>query len=523
MGKSRAAVVRLFAVSLVTALAPQTSTALQLHWSTGATSLNFTSATRCTLVVQADALEHTLPSTWRLVWVARDGSIQPLAIDPVAACQGTIAQAATVLPPSTPADSAASLATAIFCSAAGDKASTAYYLLDLPPGSSGKLKVAALDTTALIPRVVQSSEVTFNGGVPDAYPPLILSASSHHPGIPLTITITGAGLAQVDSAAVITPTSSWPLQIVTRDDSTVIAIAAVPEPLPSSILQLSVPGGGTATGVLPADEVLAADFTAAAFCPFRSCYFIDPNPAVYPKDFAFIYNTVPNPWRGMFHLYYTRNHRYLDPDLTQMAFGHTWSRDLRNWSIPDTTLEFPRGTVGWDKLHVWAPTIVQQSGTSYMFYTGVDSAGNQSIGYATTGLIDTSNTMWNRQRVSIFTPDSTNWAYQQRPWEFRDPFVMADPDSVGRFLMFYVASHRDGTHEFAVGLARNRAGTMARWIDLGFYRSTNQTNSGNGFTVESPHVFPDSVHAHPDSSGQATWRLFFSHGIDSKIDSTIRF
>src|SRR5207249_2287044 len=109
-----------------------------LHWSSGADALTFSSATRCTLVVQASPAEQRLPPSWRLLWVVQGCSIQPLALDPLGACQGTIAQVAAVVPPSTPADSATNMTTAMFCSAPSGIASTAYFVLDLPAGASGK-------------------------------------------------------------------------------------------------------------------------------------------------------------------------------------------------------------------------------------------------------------------------------------------------------------------------------------------------------------------------------------------------
>src|SRR5262249_26958662 len=63
-------------VLLLTLLVPHASSALQLRWSSGATDLSFSSATRCTLVVQADSAETRLPSEWRLLWVADSLSIQ---------------------------------------------------------------------------------------------------------------------------------------------------------------------------------------------------------------------------------------------------------------------------------------------------------------------------------------------------------------------------------------------------------------------------------------------------------------
>lgn len=55
---------------VVLLLLPAPSSAIELHWSSGADTLSFTSATRCTLIVQADSTEATLPNQWRLLWLA---------------------------------------------------------------------------------------------------------------------------------------------------------------------------------------------------------------------------------------------------------------------------------------------------------------------------------------------------------------------------------------------------------------------------------------------------------------------
>jgi hypothetical protein len=315
--------------------------------------------------------------------------------------------------PTTPADIAENLTAAHFCSAAAGVPSAAQFVLVLPSEGRGKLKVVGIDPTDPdSARIVQSPEVTFNGGVADPYPPVILRSTSSHPSVQLSVRVVGMGLAGVHSAAVLAPDSTWsvPLNVIEQSDSALAAVGDVLAPLPTSVLQLSASGSGTATAALPADPVLESGLASASDCQYHQCYFKDPNPAVIAKDFAFIYNTVPNPWRGLFHLYYTRRNRNLPPPEDEAALGHTWSQDLRNWSIPDTMVEFPRGSVGWDKLHVWAPTIIRQSGTYYMFYTGVDSAGDQRLGYATTALLDTSNTVWTRNRAAVFSADSTLWA-----------------------------------------------------------------------------------------------------------------
>jgi len=155
--------------------------------------------------------------------------------------------------------------------------------------------------------------------------------------------------------------------------------------------------------------------------------------------------------------------------------------------------------------------------------TGVDSVGNQSIGYATTAVIDTSNTAWTRNKISSFTTASApSWVYTAAPQQCRDPYVIPDPDNAGQVLMLYSAQNVTSPHDFAVGLARSQPGTFNSWVDLGYYPSTSLPASGNGFTVESSAIFPDSIHASPDSSHTATWRIIFTHGIDAGADSSMR-
>jgi sucrose-6-phosphate hydrolase SacC (GH32 family) len=248
-----------------------------------------------------------------------------------------------------------------------------------------------------------------------------------------------------------------------------------------------------------------------------STLFTDPNPAVEPKDFAFVYNTVPNPWRGMFHLIYIRKNKNLSGDATERTFGHAWSHDLTAWRVD--TAAFAVQAV-WDSRHVWAPSVVQNGNKYYMFYTGVGSDHNQRTGYATTIQLDTTNTMWARESTWVFSADSTSWAdpvghLVAGQQQFRDPFVFPHPnaDSAGVFFMLYTAEDtRFIPNGFnTVGLARNRLGTLARWLDLAYYRRTDIDHFFDG-DVESPHVFPDSG----TTSG---WRIMLTSGNGSESQS----
>lgn len=524
------------AVLLMTLLVPRSSFALQLRWSNNSTEVSFVSATRCTLVVQADSVESRLPEEWRMLWVADSLSIEFVAMDTLQACLLDQAQVSRIDSPASAADSAAHLLEAHFCSQ-GSTAMTALQVLDLPAGGRGKLRVIA--TGPISGAILESNEVRYNGGIDGAYASVALAASSSHATSQFVIRTSGVGLADVVEVIAQAPDSLWslPLLITEQTDSTLTAAANVFPSMPSSVLRLTNASGTVSIAPLAADglrEGIDPDFLALAdSCRQNHCYYFDPDPNVYPKDFAFLYAIAPNPARGLFHLFYIRNHKNVVPSSTTRSFGHAWSSDLRNWEADTSAAVFSVSANAWDRAHVWAPSIVQVGPEYHMFYTGVDDQadppttpyGNQRIGYATTTAIDTgSATVWTRRSSPTYTVNRTGWAWTDsttRRHEFRDPFIMADPDSAGRYLLFMVGQKQDA--DFAVGVARNAPSTLDVWKDLGYYRSTEYEYSGNGHTVESVTAFPDSAYSGSKTSAEATWRLLFTHGIDSPADSSIRF
>lgn len=278
----------------------------------------------------------------------------------------------------------------------------------------------------------------------------------------------------------------------------------MPEALEEASIVLETDGAGVGGDLVP-DDPLTLDPAAHNYVS----NFTDPNPSMRPKDFAFVYNTVPDGhggWRGRFHLFYIRA-RVGSGDDDARVLAHAWYRGAF-WSVD--TLAFP-ALAGWDGERVWAPSIVQFGGLYHMFYTGVDAAGNQRIGFATTSLLDTTNTVWTRSASHAFSASNTNWVSPVTPEQFRDPFVMVDPENSNRLLMFYAARNMfDGVHN-AVGVARSDIGNAGFWSDLGYLRSTDSHHSGGAVRVESPHVFPDSAHA-AGAPGDPLWRLFFTDG-----------
>src|SRR5881397_2241814 len=178
---------------------------LQLHWSSGASDLSFTSARRCTLVVQADLGEMHLPVDWQLVWVTNGCEIRPIAYDSLVACGGLTEQVRRLDDPADAIESVGNQTTAHFCSAGGGTA--AQVAFDLPDSTRARLRVVGVDSIRVtdnhrIPRLELSPEATVNGGVPDPYPPTVLGAPSTHSLLAFTVTLLGAGLANAQSLAI---------------------------------------------------------------------------------------------------------------------------------------------------------------------------------------------------------------------------------------------------------------------------------------------------------------------------------
>jgi hypothetical protein len=503
--------VALAALILLLQLAvPRQSSALQLRWSGGSTALDFSTNTRVVLRVQADSSEGVLPEWWKLISVSDSSGIHIVAPDSLTACQVDTAKVASVDAPSTPADSAANQTTAHLCSSESIRATVAFYTIDLVAGSKGRLKVVAL-SPADPDSVVESNEVVYNGGVEGNFPPTLLRTTSNHATASLEVTAVGAGLADVDSVTVGAADRLWsvPLVVQSKSPRRLTASADVPAKLPSAVVKVVSPSG---IGVedLPADNSSALVVVSATS---DTILYRDPDPGVYCHDFAFYYNSVPNPtdpahpWKGAFHLFYIR---VKIANSADSIIAHAWCDTLgAPWKV-DLNAFRPSG-VGWDKMKVWAPSIQQIGNLTYMFYTGVDALGNQSIGYATTPMLGTTNISWTRNQTPVYRAGNTVWAdsvgHETGRISFRDAFIMPDPDVVkypGRYLLFNAGEDGALFPHYAIGVARNRAGTLNQWDDGGKFFATDHTHMPfiTG-ALESPLVVRDSL--------TGAWRMFVSN------------
>jgi len=452
----------------------------------------------------ADASEGRLPTEWRLLWVADSLSVQFVAMDSLAACLLDQAQVSRIEGPATPADSAANLTKAYLCSDAGNPATIAWQTLDLPAGGQGKLKAVALDPNDPdSSQVLESNEVTYNGGVDGDYSPVILHASSVHQSLRLEVTAVGSGLNSVSSMGIAALDSTWtlPLAVTARGNASMTGVASVAAILPACMATVTSVGGSVSAGPLVAD---AEPPLEPESCELTFAENLLPPPdslshhtvAIQPKDLAWargFVDSVSN--RFALHLFYIRHSLYvIADDVNERSIGHTWTTDLNTWGLsPADTAALTARAGKFDELHVWAPTIVNRGPTFHMFYTGVrqeNGRNNQRIGVATSTDLNT----WTPEDDVVLTSPDVLWATKNPPAPFdgqqlRDPFVMADPVHPGKWLMYFVALDSLTSNKMAVGVATSS--DLRHWSALSKPFSSTERRTSLGLTtdVESPHVF----------------------------------
>lgn len=501
-------------VALLLCTATLPATAISLKWRSGASNLNFSAARRCTLMVQTGPSEP-LPSQWQLEWVTRSSADPCLVLRPEAVTVADTARVRSVdaslsIPEAQSGQQQAGLYTA-----GSNPPTTARYIFDASGATTAKLRLVAFIPTSVDSStfsVLQSSSVTLNGGVSSSYLPTVVRTLKTHPASVYRIKLAGAGLSSIVAATLVARDTSWhlPLMVTAQTDTTMTVEAEVGARLPAAVVQLTTGSGGSATAPIAADDVVTP------LNPTTSAVYYDPTSKTIAKDFAFLYD-----WAGNFHLFYIKhNNVYPQNDssffFNEKCLAHVWSADLMTWNaVPDTA--FRVQLHGWDNLHVWAPSFVQQGPTYYMFYTGVDSTGNQRIGYATsTSTLNTDNAhpmSWQRLSTWVLAAnmtashwaDTTGFGYSGAQ-QFRDPYVVEDPDSAGHFLMFYVAEVAARKPTMAVGVAKSIGTDLTRWRDLGPMYSTDAAQTFGDLIDESPLVFP-----HTDLNANHThrwWMLF---------------
>lgn len=506
----RGSIVLALAFALTASLASD-SGAVQLRWKSGASDLSFTEARSCTLLVHADS-GSTLPLDWRLLWITASNSgpapvldfeAEPDAgDDPAAACE--------LLIPASPSDVAARTLGARFCASAVGVDTVARLILRAPGAALAKLQVVGFTPSSqdsMDGTTERSNEITLNGGCSGTYPPVVFRAASTHRLGQLDVRLVGANLEGVGSVPISALDSAWthPLSVTSKSDSRLAARAVLAAPLPEIVVGAQDAGGGLGAAGIAADSFppLSPD---ACFATFEGS---SDTTGMQPKDFAFVY--AGDSW----HIFYTRQYMTGYTDRTNSRrIGHAVATDqhLSSWTVVDrSAIQVREGRI-WDNLHVWAPTIVRKPGdiTYYMFYTGVqlDTIPRQPpqspvfteiqrIGVATSVDLNT----WTQDPSPIFHNKMTSWAFQDSSgnivdtgggqfysdtWQFRDPFVMEDPDSLGRWLLYYVTID-SSLNRYVVGVARTLGTDLREWKDVWPLRRTS-TAFMNAGRDESPHV-----------------------------------
>ena len=492
-------------MTLFVAANPGSAKAIQLRWEPSATNLVAASNTRAMLVVAADSTEGTLPPTWQLQWVADTSAVLFTAVDSATACQTDTAKVSSIDAPTTPADSAANHFTAHFCSSGSTSARYAYFLVDLVGDTHGKMKVVALDPADPDSAgVIESNQVTFNGGVGESYAPIVLHASSLHQCLQLEVRVTGSGLEGANSLKIMASDSSWslPLTITSQSEASITGSASVAAVLPACWAAVGV-ASEIVSGVSLHAEAEPAPESPLSSANFYEELLLPPPPGhgytIQPKDFSMTRGFVDaSSNRYALHLFYTRQTYYSVPaDSDSRNLGHIWTTDFNAWYGPaglkkaDTTAIVSR--IGkFDRLHVWAPTIVQLGPSFWMFYTGVDSLHHQRIGRATSTDLIT----WTQADTPVLTAPDVAWAKKDLPGnpyygaqQIRDPYVMPDPANPGHWLMFFVAVDSLHAPKMAVGVATSPDLTSWAALPGPFSATERPTFKGATGAVESPHVF----------------------------------
>jgi hypothetical protein len=271
-----------------------------------------------------------------------------------------VAQVSGIEPPSTPEDSTENVITAHFCSVGPGTASTASYLLDIPGGAHGKLKVVALDRMDSN-TVLQTPEVTFNGGIAGDYPATILAAITTHQSLMFQISATGVGLAGTEGLSLVSPDGSWQLQlsIAGCTDGLVTATACIAAPVPACLLQANLEGGLTAVASVPSDPPppdpqAPMDEGCERHYDEKFTY----TDSIIPRNVCLVLGGwTPSGWRA-FHLFYTRENGRMLLLNTRKNIGHATSNDLDNWDWPPDTAAVRTRAGRFDSLHVFAPMVV---------------------------------------------------------------------------------------------------------------------------------------------------------------------
>ncbi len=241
----------LYALSLL--MLPASAHAIHLEWASGATSLAFTTSTRCTLLVEAEPQDLSLPTEWHLLWVSNHCPSIVAEIDTLFNESGLASVNATHY--ESAVEKRAGVATAGFRNAGTALVTSARYVFTLPGGSSGKFQAIARAPSAGFgtnESMTRSNVITFNGGASASFPPVIAHANAMAEVSGVTIVIAGAGLGRITRARIVRADAqpALELEIAQLSDSTLVAYSSHSVAQDEGVVELSDGAGGTGAAAL---------------------------------------------------------------------------------------------------------------------------------------------------------------------------------------------------------------------------------------------------------------------------------
>lgn len=173
----------------------------------------------------------------------------------------------------------------------------------------------------------------------------------------------------------------------------------------------------------------------------------------YLKDFCLV------EWEGVFHLFHIAGTPGVSCCLpgNEIWFGHAVTKDFQTWETFEPC--FYIDPDGWDNGHVFAPFVVENNHSFYMFYTGTSPDNTQRIGLAV------SEDLFKWRRVGnqpIIRPEEYDWAFcpTHGGAACRDPHIIRQGDN---YWMYYTAV----TKEFRGCVARASSKDLLVWKDEG--------------------------------------------------------
>ena len=490
--------------------------ALELTWADGSKNIDLAATAVCTLLVRPSGSESLLPGRWRLVYVGTcDVPSDSGLIFLNAAGPHDAAPTCSVSGPVSAAERLTNQTTIEFCGP-GEGMPTGMAAFIMRLDRSLQVRIAAIPASDIVEigdaTIGPNCEVTVNGGTTRTYPATVWSATQVLDSTGASqVELTGVGLENVQSvvaqsataiperAATSIParsraaipaqaaavmTSGDTLEIVSQSPTFIVARSQAP------LTQSQVVVLGSSTD----DATAATTFSTQTPAGGSSLPVMFPGGTIRPKDFAFIYAL------GQFHLFYIRHDDSLPDSSTELDFGHAVSTNLFDWTQLSPVVAVRANK--WDNGHVWAPTIIENNGVFYMFYTGVTKIPTFGTGYQRIGVATSTDLMnWTRYDAPVFGGNYVPWAFsdssQWQGCQFRDPFVMVDPANAAQWLIYDVATPQVSHTQVIVGAGKNATGLSA-WQDVKPFWNTDSTRFLGH--CESPHVF--------DNSG--LWYLFLT-------------